>query len=59
MSTRLLDIPVHAIDYPHSLTQFASWVDSKKRPPAYIMQTNVYSLVISQKDRLYWEARGP
>jgi N-acetylglucosaminyldiphosphoundecaprenol N-acetyl-beta-D-mannosaminyltransferase len=56
MPTRLLDIPVHAIDYPQSLTQIASWVDSKKRPPAYITQTNVYSLVLAQKDKPYKEA---
>jgi N-acetylglucosaminyldiphosphoundecaprenol N-acetyl-beta-D-mannosaminyltransferase len=56
MLTRLLDIPVHAVDYPESLRQIASWVDSKRRPSAYITQTNVYSLVIAQKDKQYKEA---
>ncbi len=56
MTTRLLDIPVHAVDYTQSLRQIASWVDSKKRPPAYITQTNVYSLVIAQKDERCKEA---
>ena len=56
MTTRLLDIPVHAVDYTQSLRQIASWVDSKKRPSAYITQTNVYSLVIAQKDERCREA---
>jgi N-acetylglucosaminyldiphosphoundecaprenol N-acetyl-beta-D-mannosaminyltransferase len=52
-SARLLGIPVYAVDYRQSLEQVASWIDSKKRPSAYITQTNVYSLVIAQRDERY------
>lgn len=53
MTARLLDIPVHAVDYPQSLRQIASWINSRQRPSAYITETNVYSLVIAQKDKRY------
>jgi N-acetylglucosaminyldiphosphoundecaprenol N-acetyl-beta-D-mannosaminyltransferase len=51
----LLDMPVHPLDYQVSATHVADWIGAKKRPAAFIVQTNVYSLVSSQENPVYRE----
>jgi len=55
ITDRLLDIPIHAVDYREALERVAAWIDSKQRPSAYITQANAHILVTAQKDQRYKE----
>ncbi len=52
---RIIDMPVHSVDYETVLAQIHLWVEEKCRPSAYIVQTNVLSLVTAVETYSYRE----
>jgi N-acetylglucosaminyldiphosphoundecaprenol N-acetyl-beta-D-mannosaminyltransferase len=55
---RIFQVPVHAVDYETVLAQIGLWIKEQRRPSAYVIQTNVFSLVTAAEISSYREVLG-
>ena len=53
---RFLEVPLHPINYDTTVSVVTEWIQQRKRPSAYIVQANAYTLVNAQEDPLYQKA---
>lgn len=56
MTEIILTVPIHPIDYIQSVSLVREWIARRNRPAAYIIQSNVSSLVNAQENKLYMSA---
>ncbi len=53
MTESILGLPVQAIDYTTTMQSIRGWVADRRRPAAYLVQTNVATIVNAQRDTIY------
>jgi len=53
VTERLLNVPVHPVDYKQTVEHVAKWIQLKHRPSAFVVHANVHTLVRAQESELY------